>query len=302
MDYHLTGAEFNTCACLQINKTNSQTRFLGKHKPNLLFTADTSQRIPASRIIWWNNYSGQADALPDLQSHWGPQHKQGWHCKTPVDSTRNGKCFVQLCRACPPLLTVVLRASFLFTPSCIVSAIRVEAVNSPCLKTFKMWQGTAQKKICSSWFWFYFYHRGGTWSPEVHVNPSYSVIVHKETGKRNHESWGLGTGNSCYLWGQLCWILLWYASVHSILTGHCWALPHPAVYQTGFFALHLSTSTSENLIPWAKPRLKLQPHIYKLVLNTSVNFHLVSFQCLCHLLTQVLESGRAKSFNCLKLN
>lgn len=104
MDYHLTGAEFNTCACLQINKTNSQTRFLGKHKPNLLFTADTSQRIPASRIIWWNNCSGQADALPDLQSHWGPQHKQGWHCKTPVPEMGN----VLFSSAGPALLSSLL--------------------------------------------------------------------------------------------------------------------------------------------------------------------------------------------------
>lgn len=179
----------STRACLQTNKTNSQTRFLGKykHKPNLLFTADTSQRIPASRIIRWNNYSGQADALPDLQSHWGPQHKQGWHCKTPGDSTRNGKCVVQLCRACPPLLTVILRASFLFTPSCIVSAIRVEAVNSPCLKTFKMWWGTALKEICSSWFWFYFYHRGGTPSPEGPCQPQ--LFCDCAQGNWEEESW-----------------------------------------------------------------------------------------------------------------
>lgn len=98
MDYHLTGAEFNTCAGLQLNKSDSQTRFLCKykHKLDLLFTADASWRIPASRITWWNSYSGQADSPPDLQPRWGQQHKQGWHCKTPVESARNWKCLYGL--------------------------------------------------------------------------------------------------------------------------------------------------------------------------------------------------------------
>lgn len=148
------------------------------------------------------------------------------------------------------------RASFLFTHKCIISIIRVEAVNSPCLQIFQTWWGTALKKSALA---------DSAFTTEVGLDLQRSMstsailwFCRKKSGKRNHESWSLSWQESyCYLWDHMCWILLWYASLHSILAGHCWCFkahfPTPCCVPNSFFALHLTTRTSENLIPWSMP-------------------------------------------------
>lgn len=56
--------------------------------------------------------------------------------------------------------------------------------------------------------------------------------------------------------------------------------PHPAVYLTVF--LHCTSPPEHQRISFHDQchRLKLWPHVYKLVLNTRRNFHLISPQCL----------------------
>lgn len=171
-------------------------------------------------------------------SHTGANSTNRWHCKNPVDSAKNWKCFVQLCRACPPLLTVILRASFLFTHSCTVSIIRAEAVNSPCLKTLKMWWA-------QPWKYLLILLLPQEVGLDLQRSMSTSAILWfctRKLGRGIMHLELLGQGSSFYLWGHLCWILFWHASLHSTLRGHCWAVnafPHPAVYKTDF--LHCSS-------------------------------------------------------------
>lgn len=181
----------------------------------------------------------------------------GGHCKNPVDRTRNWKHFVQLRRACPPLLSDSQRASFLFTHKCIISIIRVEAVNSPCLQIFKMRWGTGLTKsaLADSAF---------TTEVGLDLQRSMSTSAILWFCKRKLLGGGivnlelLGQGSDCYHRGHVV-----ISSLHSILTGHCWSLnafPHPAVYQT--VLLHCISPPEHQRISFhdQSHRLKLWPH------------------------------------------
>lgn len=135
--------------------------------------------------------------------------------------------------------------------------------------------GHGPEKICSSWLCFE--HRGGTsWSPEVHANLNHSVILHKKTGKWNHESWVLGKGE--LLWSMRPHVLdpllsapcLWHAP--RALLG-LRMLSHTLLCARQFFVLCTSPGEHQS-IPFhdQSHRLKLQPQINRLVMNKSCDF------------------------------